>query len=132
MAVFFNQLILSGEKTDNAIERASTISLSTNDGSVNQRVRYYKDVISHMSINPILSTGLGNWKLVSIDYDKEDIVGYVVPYHAHSDFIQLGAELGLIGFLLYLGIFLFAIYGVLKILISKLISNKEKLLFFSF
>ena len=126
LAVFFNQLILSGEKTDNAIERASTISLSTNDGSVNQRVRYYKDVISHMSINPILGTGLGNWKLVSIDYDKEDIVGYVVPYHAHSDFIQLGAELGLIGFLLYLGIFLFAIYGVLKILISKLISNKEK------
>ena len=65
LAVFFNQLILSGEKTDNAIERASTISLSTNDGSVNQRVRYYKDVISHMSINPILGTGLGNWKLVS-------------------------------------------------------------------
>ena len=113
-------------KLISAIERASTISLSTNDGSVNQRVRYYQDVLSHMSINPILGTGLGNWKLVSIDYDKEDIVGYVVPYHAHSDFIQLGAELGLIGFLLYLGIFLFAIYGVLKILISKLISNKEK------
>ena len=37
-------------------------------------------------------TGLGNWKIKSIDYDSKDIVGYIVPYHAHSDFIQLGAE----------------------------------------
>ena len=31
--------------------------------------------------------------------------GYTVPYHAHSDFIQLGAELGILGFLLYAGDF---------------------------
>ena len=126
MAVTLNQIVLSGAKTVSAIERAATISLSTNDGSVNQRLRYYQDVLSHLKDNPILGTGLGNWKLVSIDYDKEDIVGYVVPYHAHSDFIQLGAELGFIGFFLYLGIFLFAVFCVWKILKSKLISNKEK------
>lgn len=126
MAVTLNQIVLSGAKTVNAIERAATISLSTNDGSVNQRLRYYQDVLSHLKDNPILGTGLGNWKLVSIDYDKEDIVGYVVPYHAHSDFIQLGAELGLIGFFLYLGIFLFAVFSIWKIQKSKLILNKEK------
>ena len=65
-----------------------------------------------MSSNPIFGVGLGNWKLKSIDYDSKDITGYVVPYHAHSDFIQLGAELGILGFLLYLGIFLWAIYYV--------------------
>ena len=51
-----------------------------------------------MSSNPILGVGLGNWKFKSIDYDKKDIFGYTVPYHAHSDFIQLGAELGVIDF----------------------------------
>ena len=84
--------------------------LNTNDGSVNQRLRYYEDVLTHISQNPLLGVGIGNWKLSSIDYDKDDITGYIVPYHAHSDFIQLGAELGFIGFLLYLGIFLFAAY----------------------
>ena len=79
--------------------------------------------------NPILGTGLGNWKLVSIDYDKNDIKGYVVPYHAHSDFIQLGAELGFLGFFLYLGIFLFAVYAVFKTLISNEINQKKKSLF---
>ena len=72
-----------------ALSRASTISISTNDGSVNQRLRYYEDVLTHISSNPILGVGIGNWKLTSIGYDKADITGYIVPYHAHSDFISL-------------------------------------------
>ena len=104
-AIIINQSYFSKIGAD-AISRAATISLSTNDGSVNHRLRYYEDVLKHMRSNPILGVGLGNWKLKSIDYDSKDIVGYIVPYHAHSDFIQLGAELGIFGFLLYLG-FLF-------------------------
>ena len=104
ITVLVNQTIISDKGAD-FISRAATISLSTNDGSVNQRLRYYNDVLEHLVSNPFFGVGLGNWKLKSIDYDKNDIVGYVVPYHAHSDFIQLGAELGIIGFLLYLGKF---------------------------
>ena len=126
LAIALNQTLFSNAKTASALERASTISVSTNDGSVNQRLRYYEDVLTHIIANPIIGTGLGNWKLVSIDYDKEDIKGYVVPYHAHSDFIQLGAELGFIGFFLYLGIFFFAGYAVIRVLLSSRVSNKEK------
>jgi len=129
LALVFNQIFLS-EKGADAISRASTISLSTDDGSVNQRLRYYADVATHIASNPILGTGLGNWKLVSIDYDKKDIVGYIVPYHAHSDFIQLGAELGIIGFLLYLGIFISAIYFVFIILFRSELNQDTKLFVF--
>ena len=101
------------------MSRAATISVSTNDGSVNQRLRYYEDVLTHITKNPVLGVGIGNWKLSSIDYDKEDIEGYIVPYHAHSDFIQLGAELGFVGFLLYLGVFLLAAYFVFVILFKS-------------
>ena len=111
LAITINQTVIANKGAD-ALSRAATISLSTNDGSVNQRLWYYQDVLTHIISNPFFGTGLGNWKLKSIDYDKYDINGYVVPYHAHSDFIQLGAELGIIGFLLYLGIFLWAIYYV--------------------
>ena len=109
LAIVVNQSFVASKGAD-ALSRAATISLSTNDGSVNQRLRYYEDVLTHLTSNPFFGTGLGNWKLKSIDYDSRDINGYVVPYHAHSDFIQLGAELGIIGFLLYLGVFLWAIY----------------------
>jgi O-antigen ligase/tetratricopeptide (TPR) repeat protein len=125
LAVAINQMVIAGKGAD-AVSRAATISLSTNDGSINQRLRYYSDVLTHISSNPIFGTGLGNWKLKSIDYDSRDINGYVVPYHAHSDFIQLGAELGIIGFLLYLGIFLWAVYYVFIYIRHSKSSIEEK------
>ena len=129
LALTANQIFISDRGAD-ALSRASTISLSTNDGSVNQRLRYYGDVAAHIASNPILGVGLGNWKLVSIDYDKEYIKGYVVPYHAHSDFIQLGAELGIIGFLLYLGAFICAIYFAFIILFRSELNQDIKFFVF--
>ena len=124
-AITINQTVIASKGAD-ALSRAATISLSTNDGSVNQRLRYYKDVLTHFTSNPIFGTGLGNWKLKSIEYDSKDINGYVVPYHAHSDFIQLGAELGIIGFLLYLGVFLWAVYYVFVFIAHSKSSIEEK------
>ena len=125
LAITINQTVIASKGAD-ALSRAATISFSTNDGSVNQRLRYYKDVITHLKSNPIFGTGLGNWKLKSIDYDSNDIVGYIVPYHAHSDFIQLGAELGIIGFLLYLGVFIWAVYYVFVFIVHSKSSLEEK------
>ena len=129
VAVIVNQTVLSSKGTD-AISRAATISLNTNDGSVNQRLRYYEDVLTHLTSNPIFGVGLGNWKLKSIDYDKNDIAGYVVPYHAHSDFIQLGAELGIVGFLLYLGVFIWCIYYAYRLIRFSELSLDEKVFIF--
>ena len=109
LALLLNQVLIADKGAD-ALSRAATISVSTNDGSVNQRLRYYEDVLTHFSEHPFLGVGIGNWKLSSIHYDRKDISGYVVPYHAHSDFIQLGAELGILGFLLYFGVFLLGAY----------------------
>ena len=129
-AVLLNQLLFSGSKTTSALQRASTIAVSTKDNSINQRLRYYEDVVTHLVSNPIFGTGIGNWKIKSIDYDKIDIQGYVVPYHAHSDFIQIGAELGIIGFLLYLGVFVLSALFVLKILRTQQLPERDKV--FSF
>ena len=129
-AVLLNQLLFSGSKTTSALQRASTIAVSTKDNSINQRLRYYEDVVTHLASNPIFGTGIGNWKIKSIDYDKIDIQGYVVPYHAHSDFIQIGAELGIIGFLLYLGVFVLSALFVLKILRTEQLPKRDKV--FSF
>jgi len=129
-AFLFNQILFSSSKTVSALDRASTISISTNDGSINQRLRYYEDVLTHLMSNPIFGTGIGNWKIKSIDYDKNDIQGYVVPYHAHSDFIQIGAELGVLGFLLYLGIFLSAIFFCYRVIMSTKMPEQNQIFIF--
>ena len=125
LAILFNQFYLSNKGAD-AVSRAASISFNTVDGSVNQRLRYYQDVLTHIKSNPFLGVGLGNWKLKSIDYDARDIEGYVVPYHAHSDFIQLGAELGFFGFVLYVSIFIWVVYFGFKLIRSAALSENEK------
>ena len=129
IAIGINQFFLATKGAD-AISRASTISISKADNSISQRLRYYEDVLTHITSNPILGVGLGNWKLKSIDYDAKDINGYVVPYHAHSDFIQLGAELGILGFLFYLGIFLWAVVYVYRLLRFSDLTLDEKVFIF--
>ena len=109
LAILFNQILIS-DKGVSAINRAATIGRGITDNSINQRFRYYQDVFTQIGETPVFGVGLGNWKLKSIYHDRLDIDGYIVPYHAHSDFIQLGAELGLFGFIFYLGIFLIAAY----------------------
>ena len=126
LSITINQVFFAS-KGANAITRASSISLSTNDGSVNQRLRYYNHVLTHMKLNPLFGVGFGNWKFKSIDYDKKNMTGYTVPYHAHSDFIQIGAELGILGFIFYAGIFLISIFYSLKLLAYKELENDDKL-----
>ena len=130
VAIIVNQTYFSGKIETDALERAGTIELNTTDDSISKRLRYYEDVLTHMLDNPIFGTGIGNWKFESIKYDRLQVDGYIVPYHAHSDFIQLGAELGFIGFFLYLFIFLSAIYFVFHILFKSKIETQDKL--FSF
>ena len=125
LALGLNQ-ILTSDKGADAVSRAATISVSQADGSISKRLRYYEDVVTHFSSNPIFGVGIGNWKLSSIHYDREDIDGYIVPYHAHSDFIQLGAELGIIGFLLYLGVFLIGAYFALILLFKSSLKSEDK------
>jgi O-antigen ligase len=129
-SILVNQTILSQIQVQDVLTRAASISISANDGSVNQRLRYYEDVLTHMVSHPILGVGLGNWKLKSINYDSEDIVGYVVPYHAHSDFIQLGAELGIFGFALYLSIFLITVYYAYCLIRFSNLDYNEKVFLF--
>ncbi len=125
LALLLNQFLFSGKGAD-ALSRASTISISQADSSINKRLRYYEDVATHFVSNPILGVGIGNWKLSSVHYDREDIDGYIVPYHAHSDFIQLGAELGIIGFLLYLGVFIIAGFYAFRLLFKSNLEAEKK------
>ena len=114
ISLLINLISSNNNKLADVLERASTISLSTNDGSVNQRLRYYTQTVEHFISNPIIGTGIGNWKLKSIEYDKNDIFGYIIPYHAHNDFLQIAAEQGVFGLISYLMIFISFLYIIFK------------------
>ena len=72
------------------------------DTSINQRFNFYSQALNYMITNPFFGTGVGNWKIRSIETNKKNIIGYQVPYHVHNDFLEIGAEIGIVGLLIYL------------------------------
>ena len=80
--------------------RISTIS--TNDTSASTRLRYYEKGITYFTENPIFGAGIGNFQIVSIKLDSQNIKSYIVPYVAHNDFIELLTEIGFFGTFIYL------------------------------
>lgn len=83
-------------------ERFSNITNPIADQSVNERLNFYTTALTSIWENPILGIGIGNWRIKSIDLSKEIISSYRVPYFVHNDFLQLTAEIGIIGGLCYI------------------------------
>lgn len=69
------------------------------------RIRLWKNAIDYTAKHPIMGSGYGNWKLASIPYQRFYTNDLVVPMHAHNDYAETFAETGIIGGLLYLGLF---------------------------
>lgn len=98
------------------VERLNSISL-TAEGS-NSRIQMWSSAIEHIKKNPLMGSGYGNWKLASIPYEKTYADEFLVAYHAHNDFLELSAELGIAGGLAYFLIFVFLSLILLRKLFS--------------
>jgi tetratricopeptide (TPR) repeat protein len=93
-------------------KRIDDITAHTKEES---RLRLWKAGLDYISKHPLIGDGYGNWKLASIPYEKEYTNDLFVPYHAHNDFIEATADLGIIGGLAYLGLFVLAFLFTLRI-----------------
>ena len=103
LALLANILISNASKKGTIASTVGRIAFT--EESSNGRFQYWGDALDYVLKNPILGSGLGNWKIASIDEGKEHISGYTVPYHAHNDFIHVFTETGIPGGLVYIGIF---------------------------
>ena len=63
----------------------------------NSRLRLWKNAIDYTIKHPLIGCGYGNWKLASIPYEIFYTTDLIVPYHAHNDFFEMFADLGLLG-----------------------------------
>ena len=71
----------------------------------NSRIKLWKAAIDYSTKHPFLGAGYGNWKLASIPYEKEYTNDLFVPYHCHNDYIEMFADLGIIGGLSFAALF---------------------------
>jgi O-antigen ligase len=129
IAFFISQLILNNaagmQEDKNAYgtvtERLATISF-TAEGS-NSRLLQWADAVDYIKKKPFTGSGFGNWKLASIPYEKEYVNDLLVFYHVHNDFLEITAETGIVGGLLFISLFLFLAVFLIRILLT---ANSEQ------
>ena len=112
--IFFSIILSNKSNSQTAIDRVATINFNNIDGSTQQRINYYKSSFEIFKKHPIFGIGIGNWKYKSIEYNRFNLNGYIVPFVTHNDFLQVLNETGLFGFISYLLIFIFIMYSFLK------------------
>lgn len=116
---------MSNQSELNINSRVTSV-FNPGDESVSNRVRFTLHAIDQISKTPILGIGIGNWRIKSIEYDKEDMYSYVVPYSAHNDFLEIFAETGVLGFVSFILFFFFLLKNIF-IGIQKWLNNKIEL-----
>jgi O-antigen ligase len=115
---YFNQ----NNTSSRVVERFSNVLNPNADQSVKERLNFYSAAFQSIRGKPLLGVGIGNWKLISIKYNKDVIDDYKVPYHVHNDFLQVAAEIGLIGGIAYM----YFIFFPFLMSIKKFLVDKEK------
>ena len=99
---------------------------------VSERLEIWSQAVNVIKENPFLGVGIGNY-VEKVDLFSEQR-GYRSPIHAHNIYLQITAELGIIGLILYLAIFIFALknlYCLFFILKEKTILKYKKGWFFA-
>jgi O-antigen ligase/tetratricopeptide (TPR) repeat protein len=104
-------------------KRAGDITVASEQ---NSRIHLWEGVIDYAIKHPILGGGYGNWKLASIPYEKEYTNDLFVPYHSHNDFLEMFADLGILGGIAFLGLFILMGLAVLQVW-QKAKDNNAKL-----
>ena len=99
------------------VDRVATIQLS-NDAS-SGRIKIWKQAFDYFQKHTIIGCGFGNWKLASIPYDKIDLDTFTMTYHTHNDFIEVATEVGVVGVVLYISLFVVLILFVYNIIRSN-------------
>ena len=114
-------LIFSWQLSDSYLEQnlnlKSNIDTTINyneSESANLRLKYFSQAIKSAVRNPFFGIGIGNWKIKSLDYDSKQMSMYIVQYNTHNDFLEILAEIGFIGGLLYLLIYIYSVFLCIK------------------
>ena len=104
---------LLGNNSSNSITN-DIRSIQFSKESSNDRLLLWDNALSYISDNPFIGAGIGNWKIESIPYWKTHLSSYIVPYHAHNDLLEITTELGILGGLTFLSIFLISFYLLIR------------------
>ena len=117
----FTQKFLYPQKHDahgnTVFQRVASISYE--EASAKARIDSWKRSFLLIEQNPILGVGTGNWKIRVLQYENPEKSDFVFMGKNHNDFIEIAAECGILGFIMYFFIFIFLIFNFLRAFLKQ-------------
>lgn len=98
--------------TQGVVEQVATLKDPKSASSL--RLDAWKWSLDLIKEKPLLGVGSGNWKVAILKHENQKNSGFIYLYKTHNDFIETATETGIIGGLLYLGIFVFVFLSFIK------------------
>lgn len=104
-----------GEFAASIKDRASNMftsdpnATSSAAGNVSERLKIWSKTMEVIKDNPIMGVGQGNWKITVAKYGSEGLAwekGNYIPDSSHNDYLQVTAESGIVGAILYFGMWI--------------------------
>ena len=138
--VFVASCFLGQNKIDDISSKSQNIDVNTpqteqkskaqvlaklEDSEGDVRFKYWKGASEIIKENPILGVGYGNFKLYTPTYSKYLLGDGTFSKHPHNDFIFVAGESGLLACILYISLFLVAIFILLKSIFTSKDANKK-------
>jgi len=129
--------------TDNPLNKSAITvpqrAISTfdeQDPSINTRLLIWKTTLEMIKDRPILGSGIGTFKMNYLIYQAEFLKNnpYYIQYsgkagEAHNEYLQMWAEIGIIGLGIFIGVILM-FYSLIIDYLKKNDSDKEKIIVF--
>ena len=129
--------------TDNPLNKSAITvpqrAMSTfdeQDPSINTRLLIWKTTLEMIKDRPIFGSGIGTFKMNYLNYQAEFLKNnpYYIKYsvkagEAHNEYLQMWAEIGIIGLGIFMGIILM-FYSLIIDYLKKNDSDKDKIIVF--
>ncbi len=117
-------------KSNDIYNKSYTERLSTISNGESGRLDNWKRSALLFRQEPLLGVGTGNWKIRVLQYENPVRSDFTFMVKNHNDFIEIAAETGLFGALLFILLIIFLIINFLKaFLIPKAPENSYMYLF---
>jgi tetratricopeptide (TPR) repeat protein len=126
ITVFAYSTDSNGELQRSLSQRARTLVLQGENSesldNANERVRIWRKTLELIKDKPITGAGPANWKLAIPSYGTDNLVwstGKYAPDRPHNVYLQVAADTGIPGALLYVGFWILVMVAGVKVLIQS-------------
>lgn len=95
------------------------------------RIFFWSNAIDYIKKHPLTGSGYGNWKIVSVEYEKNYHNNFDFSKQVHNDFLQNTAESGILAGLFFIAVFGWALIYAAKTLKSNFESGIKTMSLFA-